>query len=166
MINLASQNEIKHSPLPWVGCREGECECCQIWTDPGDYPVLNVTHGDWGDSYPNIKLKDSEAHIGKEAVPYIEKIVYGSVSHEIAVANIKFILKAVNNYYYLVKCLSDISVLCESNLCDNPNDKCSKDIFSMINETLDNIKKEENKIKEKYESATKEFNETIKNLGK
>ncbi len=94
MINLASQSEIEHSPLPWVGCGEGECECCQIWTDPGDYPVLNVINGDWGDSYPNIRLRNSDTHIGKVAEPYIEKMVYGYVFHETAVANIKFILKA------------------------------------------------------------------------
>ena len=36
-----------HTPGPWKACRDGECQCRQVWSIPGDAPVFTAldTHG-------------------------------------------------------------------------------------------------------------------------
>lgn len=77
----------KHSPLPWRACADGNCECRQLWSIPGDVPVftgrsdrvelVGRAHNKWGDG-PDL--------------------IYGEIPPAEAQANAKFIVRAVNNF--------------------------------------------------------------------
>jgi hypothetical protein len=81
------------SKRPWHACGNGECNCRSIWTD--EYPVLTVTHGEWGDDYPAIRMV---SELGGLYEAYMEQITYGEVFEETATANAKYITAACNNY--------------------------------------------------------------------
>ena len=73
------------TPGPWSSCRDGKCPCSQVWSS--DYPVADVVAGEWGDSYPAIRLKPGTGSIQGEYETYIEKISYSEVTKEQAEAN-------------------------------------------------------------------------------
>jgi hypothetical protein len=50
------------------------------------YPVAQVTHGDWGDEYPAIRLV-GDSSFDRKAEAYMEMINYGTVSDATARAN-------------------------------------------------------------------------------
>lgn len=89
--------ESKHTKgQRWVYCgqdAERPCQCGCIWDVEADYPVAKVIRGEWGDTYPAIKIIKPGA-IGAVVEPYVEKIVYGSVSEEAADAHIRLMVKA------------------------------------------------------------------------
>jgi len=80
----------KATPRPWHACSCGKCG--QVWCD--DYPVAEVTRGDWGDDYPSIKLTGPSIDVRAEAV--MEQITYGHVSDELANANAAYLAAAAN----------------------------------------------------------------------
>lgn len=103
---------MKHTKGPWMICGMNKssvkfdicktltpetekrfCGCGMIWCD--DYPIAIVTVGDWGDEYPAIKVENPGA-IAEPAVPYIEKLVYGTIPIELALANALLISKSPN----------------------------------------------------------------------
>lgn len=101
----------KHAPVPWKYCGEHRvpsehCQCGQIWSVPADCPVTTVIRGDWGDTYPAIKI-DHPGSIGEVARPYTEKIVYGSIDSTCSNANAEFIVRACNNHDDLLAVLRD-----------------------------------------------------------
>lgn len=84
----------KVKSLPWSACNDGECSCKQISCD--DYPIAEVTHGDWGDDYPSIRLIGGSLDI--KAEPYMEQITYGNIPEETATNHARYIVAAANNY--------------------------------------------------------------------
>ena len=73
-----------HTPGPWHTCAKGKCSCFIVMSD--DYPVASLTHGDWGDDYPAIRLVGSGSHDQKAEV-YMKQNTYGSVNEATARAN-------------------------------------------------------------------------------
>ena len=57
-----------------------------------DYPIANVTCGDWGDYYPSIKLTGPSMDIKAEA--FMDGMPYGNVPREEAEANARLIRAA------------------------------------------------------------------------
>lgn len=79
----------KATAQPWSACKDGACTCGQIWC--ADYPVATVERGEWGDSFPAIRLTDDD-----KAEAYLKMRVYGSVHDDTATANAALIVAAVN----------------------------------------------------------------------
>lgn len=92
----------EHSPTPWKACHNGNCRCKQIWSKPADHPVVVVESGEWGDSYPDIRLVKGKTFLETRAEAYIEKMPYGEIPEEVAAANARFIVKACNLHEELV----------------------------------------------------------------
>ena len=67
-----------------------------IWNKLDDYPVAEITTGEWGEEYPAIRIKGPS--IEAVAEPYMEKIVYGKVDPDTAAVNISLIVKCVNAF--------------------------------------------------------------------
>ena len=83
----------EHTPGPWSSCQNGRCSCGIIWGG-GDYPVAEVQSGEWGDSYPALRLV-GDTSFDQKAEPYIEHINYGmGASPEEAAANARLIAAA------------------------------------------------------------------------
>lgn len=102
---------LQASPGPWSACgvdpmergsvdpennivqprkhKNGACSCGFVWSTPLDLPVLEVTGGEWGDTWPSIRTRGDGA---LEA--YMESSCYGEVSRERQAANMKFLAKA------------------------------------------------------------------------
>ncbi len=93
-----------HSPEPWNFCghKRGGCSCGQIWSTPADCPVASVTSGEWGDSYPVIRIvnKDESASASRAFELVLkadtERIDYGSIPEDVAKANMRRIVACVN----------------------------------------------------------------------
>ena len=83
---------MSHTPGPWTACNGGECRCRIVMSE--HHPVAQVTSGEWGDEWPDIRLCEREGVIGQRAEAYIERIVYGSVNEEFAAANARLIAAA------------------------------------------------------------------------
>ena len=106
----------KHAPGPWTYCGQDRgdpltaaldpilgggkrtredylCECGFIWSRPADAPIATVTLGVWGDTYPAIRIKEPGS-IGAVAEPYTERIDYGEIPYECALANARLIAVA------------------------------------------------------------------------
>ena len=79
---------------PWKACNDGRCSCKQVWSLTDDHPVAEVISGEWGDDYPAIRLTDDQGISGTRAEAYMERIAYGSVKEECAVANARLIAAA------------------------------------------------------------------------
>ncbi len=79
-----------HTPGPWHTCREGKCSCFTVMSD--HHPVAQITHGDWGDEYPAIRLVGPS--LDQRAEAYMEQITYGSVGDAAARANWRLIAAA------------------------------------------------------------------------
>lgn len=69
-----------------------------------DYPVAQVTNGDWGDDYPSIRLVGGS--LDRKAEAYMEQITYGHVSEPTARANWRLISAAPDLYAALVEALA------------------------------------------------------------
>lgn len=83
-----------HSPGPWKACRDGECSCGFIWSQPADHPVAKVLRDVWGDDYPAIRITPSERGLtgtSFEITAYMEQISYGQIDPETAQENAKLI---------------------------------------------------------------------------
>lgn len=98
--------KLKHTPLPWTLCDDGGRYLC-LTIDGEHHPVLKIYQGKWGDTYPALR------HVGQGSLdqkwePYIEMIEYGEIPHEIAIANAKFVIRAVNSHDALVDALKAI----------------------------------------------------------
>lgn len=112
---------MKHSSLPWSACHNGDCTCKQIWSKPDDHPVATVIAGDWGDTYPSLKIAPGEGAIGaKIVIPYLEQITYGNVPEERAAANIRYIVTACNYHERLLKAVKDLKAWITFNTQDTP----------------------------------------------
>lgn len=77
---------------PWHACHEGACSCKQVWT--ADYPVSEVTHGEWGDEYPALRPIETDGMSGTAVEAYMCRLTYGEIPDSIATANAKFIALA------------------------------------------------------------------------
>ncbi len=73
-----------HTPGPWRTCRKGECSCFTVMSD--NHPVAEVTHGDWGDNYPALRLV-GDSTFDQKIEAYMEQITYGSIGEKTARAN-------------------------------------------------------------------------------
>lgn len=86
------------TPEPWSACRGGECSCGMIWG--GDSHIASVISGDWGDTFPAIRL--SGEHVPGSCTgelslkASIEMVVYGTIPPEQAKANAARIVACVN----------------------------------------------------------------------
>lgn len=96
-------------PEKWKYCGEdrGGCSCMTIWNIESDCPVATIESGDWGDSYPAIRIKMPGA-INEVAEPYMEKIVYGNIPKEVAEFNIRLITKSPETLKALIELVRDV----------------------------------------------------------
>ena len=83
------------SPGPWEACGDdrGGCKCGQVWSKIADHPVAVVERGEWGDTYPAIRLTSDGLH-GTQAEAYLERIPYGEIPEGKSQANMLFIAAA------------------------------------------------------------------------
>ena len=90
------------TPGPWSECGEelGGCPCATVGDAHG--PIAEVTRGEWGDSYPAIRLRENEGMSGSVAEAYIEMLPYGSVPSEVAHANAAFIAHSREDVSWLL----------------------------------------------------------------
>ena len=88
----------KFSKGGWSACQDGKCSCKGVWAD--DYPVADVAHGEWGDTYPAVRVVGNGIMRQYEAI--IEKIPYGFIPEEVAVANAQVIAKATDSYEQMI----------------------------------------------------------------
>jgi hypothetical protein len=100
--------EATHSALPWslCGADRGGCQCCSIWEGGGSHPVCKAERGNWGDDYPSLRfVKDTggEGSIMPKVEAYMEQITYGTIDLDVARANARLIVRAVNNHDALIK---------------------------------------------------------------
>lgn len=85
---------VSHTQGPW------EALDGQVWSRTKDHPVADVISGEWGDSYPALRLVDSDGNattpggLDVKAGAYMERSAYGSVDPEEARANAKLIAAA------------------------------------------------------------------------
>lgn len=91
----------EHTATPWKLCA---CGCGVISND--HHPIAKVEKGEWGDTYPAIRLIGTSLECKYEA--YIKKIVYGEIPKEEAQANADFIVRAVNCHEELVAALDNL----------------------------------------------------------
>jgi len=83
-----------HSKEPWTACDDGKCSCKVI--SDAEAPIAKVYAGEWGDEFADIRLVEEAGYTGNRAEPFVNKIVYGSISEEEARANARRICLAVN----------------------------------------------------------------------
>lgn len=82
---------VGHTPGPWHTCNKAECSCFTVMSD--HHPVAQVTHGDWGDDFPAIRLV-GRSSLDQKAEAYMEQFTYGSVGEDRARANWRLIAAA------------------------------------------------------------------------
>ena len=75
---------MKHTPGLLRLCNDGECPCLQIWAP--DHPVAVVEHGEWGDSYPALRLVGGTS-FDMKVEAYTEHINYGEIPDETSKAD-------------------------------------------------------------------------------
>lgn len=86
-----------HTPGPWSVCGDGACSCKTVTC--ADYPVAVVTSGEWGDTWPSVKLV-GESSLSLKAEAFLDKCVYGEVPEETARANARLIAAAPDLLYH------------------------------------------------------------------
>jgi hypothetical protein len=95
----------KFTPGPWHACNCGKC--FQVGFSDG--PICQVEHGEWGDTFPAIRLKkDGNRIYGMEAEAYIEMHAYGKIPEETAKANATLIAAAPELYEACKAALSEL----------------------------------------------------------
>lgn len=82
--------DAKHTPGPWHLCNNGLCSCFTVMSN--DHPVAEITHGEWGDTWPELRAKPG-SNVG-ELEAYIAESIYGSVPDDVARANWRLIVAA------------------------------------------------------------------------
>lgn len=87
------------TPGPWHSCADDRCQCPTVMCD--HYPVAEITKGPWGDEYPALRFV-GETSLDRKVEAYIERIEYGSVSDEQALANRSFIREAPTDIAALI----------------------------------------------------------------
>jgi len=65
-----------------------------------NHPVAQVEHGEWGDTYPAIRVVGDGIARQYEAI--LEKIPYGFIPDEVAAANAQVIAKATDSYEQMI----------------------------------------------------------------
>lgn len=80
-----------YTPGPWRACGDGDCPCKCVMA--ADHPIADVTHGEWGDDYPALRLV-GDSSLDMRAEAYMERITYGDVPNDVATANAKLIALA------------------------------------------------------------------------
>ena len=80
----------KFTKGPWKVCGKGDCPCNTVGSD--HHPIATVESGEWGDSYPAIRLIGTSLEHKYEA--YIERMNYGRIDKEEAKANLHLIAAA------------------------------------------------------------------------
>jgi hypothetical protein len=98
--------ETKWTPGPWHACKSGNCKCGFVSCD--DYPVAKVTRGEWGDTWPSIRIV-GETSLDLKAEPFMDGCMYGSVNDETAIANAKLIAAAPD----MAEALRPFAALCD-----------------------------------------------------
>lgn len=83
----------KFTAGPWVACGDGKCKCKIVSSESADEPICTVTAGEWGDDYPSIRIV-GETSLDLKAEAYMERIAYGIVPEEVAIANTNLICAA------------------------------------------------------------------------
>lgn len=96
-----------HTPTPWNLCCEGKCSCLTISSTY--FPIAKVTSGRWGDDYPSLRMIGGSIEGKFEA--FMEQITYGEINPDLARANAKFIVKAVNAHDALVNALTELHAM-------------------------------------------------------
>lgn len=99
-------SEAKFTKGPWKVCSGnkksgGICSCFSVSSE--HYPIAAIEHGEWGDSYPNVRLVNSESGIGKVAEAFMDFSGYGAIPEDESVANAKLIAVAPDMYAKLDK---------------------------------------------------------------
>lgn len=95
----------QHTKLPWKLCNEGKCPCLTI--DGEHHPIATIESGKWGDEYPSLRLVGPSLDLKVEA--YKAMIIYGEIPFEVALANARLIVIAVNSHYELLEACKRIS---------------------------------------------------------
>ena len=72
LITALAEFAPKISPLPWSACNDGECTCKTISNE--NHPIAQIVHGEWGDTYPDIRLVSGENTIGFRAEAYMHQV--------------------------------------------------------------------------------------------
>lgn len=71
------------TPGPWEACGEdrGGCVCGQVWSRAADCPVAKTERGEWGDSYPALKVTQGDGLHNTEIKieAYREFMAYGAL---------------------------------------------------------------------------------------
>lgn len=67
----------------WHACRDGKCKCKTVRGD--NHPICVVEAGEWGDSYPTLKVEGPSMDRTAKAV--MEFTPYGKIPEEEAIAN-------------------------------------------------------------------------------
>src|SRR5580698_5669447 len=107
-------SEPKFTPGPWslCGAERGGCECFNIGAP--DHPIAEVTHGEWGDQYVNIRLIDDPKGVGKLAEAFMDHLWYGNVEDEQARSNAYLIAAAPEMYAALELAKSHLEELADA----------------------------------------------------
>lgn len=92
---------MNHSPEPWKFCGGKRkpldvCGCLTIWSGPGDHPIASMESGEWGDSYPSIRMKEGTGELENQWEAYMKMESYGEIPEEAAKANVRRIVACVN----------------------------------------------------------------------
>jgi hypothetical protein len=98
------------TPGPWESCGEERGGCtCGFVNGPGDYAqVATVEQGEWGDTYPALRIKNDfqEGNLSNgstvELEAYSEKIPYGRMPTGEGKANAIFIAHAREDIPWLM----------------------------------------------------------------
>lgn len=102
----------KITPLPWHYCGCGKCGRISSDAVEEASEVCNVTRGNWGDDYPNIRRTGGSIE-GKFEL-FMDQINYGNVPDEVADANAKYIEQACNNYPDALATIAELKAVLNS----------------------------------------------------
>ena len=80
-------SEPKFTKGPWSLCGAERGGCCCFTVGSPHHPIADITHGEWGDEYVNIRLIDNPNGITKLAEAFMDHSWYGEVPDEQARAN-------------------------------------------------------------------------------
>ena len=75
-------SEPKFTKGPWSLCGAERGGCCCFTVGSPHHPIADITHGEWGDEYVNIRLIDNPNGITKLAEAFMDHSWYGEVPDE------------------------------------------------------------------------------------
>ena len=115
-------SEPKFTKGPWSLCGAERGGCCCFTVGSPHHPIADITHGEWGDEYVNIRLIDNPNGITKLAEAFMDHSWYGEVPDEQARANGYLIAASPEMYEALRKIrdsyLNDPSQIFHDSLSD------------------------------------------------